>query len=413
MTKLALVSALLLFPAAAGAQATADSRWSTWLGCWELVLESSREPSELNLGQPGRGAVTQPRSTPRPQVCVQPAPGGATFSTRVGTQTPIEQTVIADGRDRPIVDADCHGSERAEWSKDGMRLFANADLTCTGDRGSRRVSGLAILGPSDTWTDIQAVDISGQESVRVRRYRRVSQTARSARSRVEGLTLDQVEEASSKISPRALEAALVETGSTFDLSGKRLIALQDAGVAPGVIDLMVALSYPERFVVERTTRSDRASMAPLFDDPFFIGWAFGYPMWSDLYGFYSPLYGSYSPYFYSPFAYSYLRGYDPRYFGGTSAIVIGEGGGSTSSGQPSGTGRVVDGLGYTRVRPREAESAANGQRGVTTTTVGSSSSGSSSSSSSSGGSSGGGSVSTQGFSSGGSGGDGGRTAQPR
>jgi len=50
-------------------------------------------------------------------------------------------------------------------------------------------------------------------------------------------------EAADKVSARALEAALVETGSSFDLSGKNLIALQDAKVPGSVTDLMVALSY--------------------------------------------------------------------------------------------------------------------------------------------------------------------------
>lgn len=406
MKMLALVSALWLLPAWAGAQETADPRWSAWLGCWELVLESSTDTAPSPL-QSGRGAATQPRSTPRPQICVQPAPGGAIFSTRVGAQTPVEQTVKADGTDQKIVDDECQGTQRTEWSRDGMSLFASANLTCAGDKGTRRVSGLAILGPNETWTDIQTVDISGQQTIRVRRYRRADAPERTARGRGQALSLDDVKEASAKVSPRTLEAALVETRSTFELSGKRLIELQNAGVPASVTDLIVALSYPDRFVVERTARADRAPSSPMFDDPFFLGWAFGYPMWSDDFGFYSPLYGHYSPYFYSPFAYSYLRHYDPRYFGGGSFVVIGEGGGGAAApARPSGAGRVVDGQGYTRVRPREAEVSTRGQ---TASTDGGSSSGGSSSSSSGGG----GSVSTGGFSSGASGGDGGRTAQPR
>ena len=53
-----------------------------------------------------------------------------------------------------------------------------------------------------------------------------------------------------------VEAALVETGSSFNLSGKDLLALQDTKVPDTVIDLIVALSYPDRFVVERTARAD-------------------------------------------------------------------------------------------------------------------------------------------------------------
>lgn len=405
-----LLAALLFLPAAAGAQETTDPRWTPWLGCWEIVLESAREAAAVT--PPRRGAPAQPpRSTQRPQICVEPAPEGTTFRTRVGAQTPIEQRVIADGTDRPIVDEDCRGTERTEWSRDGLSLFARADMSCASDKANRRVSGLSILGPNETWIDIRAVDISGQETVRVRRYRRVAGSPRPARGRAQALSLEDVQEASSKVSARALEAALVETGSTFDLSSKRLIALDEAGVPAQIIDLIVALSYPDRFVVERPRAGDRAAAVPIFDDPFFLGWSFGYPMWSDIDGFYSPFYGSYWPSYYSPFGYSYLRGYDPRYFGGGSVIVIGEGGGSAPADRPSGAGRVVDGLGYTRIRPREAEVAPSGRPGTRSTSSGSSGDASSSGGSSS--SSGGGSVSTQGSSSGGSGDGGGRTAQPR
>jgi hypothetical protein len=186
-------------------------------------------------------------------------------------------------------------------------------------------------------------------------------------------------------------------------------------VPSSVIDLIVALSYPDRFVIERNAPIDRAQ-AVIIDDPFNLGWAFGYPVWSDVGGFYSPLYGSYSPYYYSPFAYPYLQGYDPRFGGGFGYTEIGGGGGFAVSDRPSGTGRVVNGQGYTRVRSREAELASGSSTSSGSSSSSSSSSGSSSgsSSSSSGGSSGGGSVSTSGFSSGGSGGgDGGRTAEPR
>jgi hypothetical protein len=334
----------------------------------------------------------------------------------VANQTAIQQTIVADGAERPITDAECRGTQRAEWSTDGRKLYSRADLACSNDKGNRRVSGMSILGLNGTWTDIQAVDVSGQQTVRVRSYRRVSEVTKigSGLTHASPLTLDDVKEASTKVSARTLEAALVETGSSFDLSGKDLLSLQGAKVPGSVTDLIVALSYPDRFIVERRARDDTTPTTTLVDDPFFVGYAFGYPMWGD-FGFYSPLYGPYSPYFYSPF-YGYLPWYYPRYYGNTYYILYGEntgsgggGGGGGGGGQvrPSGAGRAVDGLGYTRVRPREAEPTPSGSQS------GSMASSSGGSSSSSGG--GGGSVSSSGFSSGGGGGggDGGRTAQPR
>lgn len=423
--------ALLLLAAPAYAQNSADPRWGRWNGCWELVMENSREGAP-SPDTTRRAPRSQPNDPMRPQVCVAPSSdGGATFTTKVGTQTPIVQTVVADGKDRPINEDGCTGTQRAEWSADGLRLYARAELTCKGDQGSRRVSGLAMLGPDGRWTDVQSVDIGGRESFRVRVYRRTDNALIAAPTvAATALTLDDVKEAGAKVSPRALEAALVETRASFTLTSKRLLELQAAGVPETVVDLMVALSYPDRFVIERTTSVDRAQ-APILDDPFLLGWAFGHPVWSDIYGFYSPLYGAFSPYYYSPFAYPYYRGYNPfyyygygyggyyPYYGGGGYVVVGGGGdgggGNGLPDRPTGLGRVVDGQGYTRVKPRSSEPVAGVNSGGGST---SSMSSGSSGSSSSGGSSGGGSVSTSGFSSGGGGGGGssdggGRTAQPR
>jgi uncharacterized membrane protein YgcG len=215
--------------------------------------------------------------------------------------------------------------------------------------------------------------------------------------------LDDVKEATGKVSAHALEAALVEARASFRLSSQRLIELADAHVPDRVIDLMVALSYPKRFVVE-TARVDRAP-AVILDDPFLFG--FGYPIWADSFGLYSPFYSYYSPYYYSPFAYAYARGYNPYFSNGGYAIIDAGGGGVGRPDRPSGSGRVVDGQGYTRVRPREPDPVATSRQGGQP--VASGDAGSSSSSGSSGTSS----VSSGGFSSGASSSDTGRTAQPR
>ena len=414
MKTLAFASAVLLFPLVSHAQQATDPKWSDWLGCWELVVENARDAS--TRPNPARRTLSQNGNDSRAQVCVEPSGNGVTLTTRVANQTAIQQTIVADGAERPITDAECRGTQRAEWSTDGRKLYSQADLACSNDKGNRRVSGMSILGRNGTWTDIQAVDVSGQQTVRVRSYRRVSEVAKIGPrlTHASPLTLDDVKEASTKVSARTLEAALVETGSSFDLSGKDLLSLQDAKVPGSVTDLIVALSYPDRFIVERRAREDTTPTTALLDDPFFVGYAFGYPMWGD-FGFYSPLYGPYSPYFYSPFD-AYLPWYYPRYYGNTYYILYGEdtgsgGGGGGGQVRPSGAGRAVDGLGYTRVRPREAEPAPSGSTGSRSGSMVSSSGESSSSSG------GGGSVSSSGFSSGGSGGSGGdgggRTAQPR
>src|SRR5687767_3701353 len=104
-----------------------DPRWTPWMGCWELIDENVRDrevdPALLADG----GGMRRSRSTGA-QVCVNPGdqPSGVTLSTIVGNQPALEEKVIADGADHPIVEADCKGTQRTEWSRTGQRLFAKA-----------------------------------------------------------------------------------------------------------------------------------------------------------------------------------------------------------------------------------------------------------------------------------------------
>ena len=415
MKLLAFVLVTAILPVPALAQSQADPRWAPWLGCWELVDENVRDAGDpAALPRPRATAPAEPAELEdvTPRVCAVPADGGSvTFTTTIAGKTALTQTVLANGIERPVDDPECRGTQRAEWSQDGSRVYSSAQLTCANDRTLRRVSALSLLGRNGNWIDIQAVEIGGREDVRVRRYRRADSAPATTVPAIVAtrLTIDDIKEASAKVSPRALEAALVETGAGFDLDGRTLLELDDAGVADSVVDVMVALSYPDRFVVERA-RDDRAGRTVFINDPFGID-----------YGFYSPLYGSlYYPYYYSPFAYSYYGRFDPRFFGGGLIVVPGTSDDDGDDPQPSGAARAIDGLGYTRVRPRDAEpttTVRSGRRVVSGTTTaadaGSSSGGSSSGGSSSGSSGGsGGAVSSGGFSSGGSG-DTGRTAVPR
>jgi hypothetical protein len=397
MKALLLVVALVAAAGPAAAQ-TADSRWEPFLGCWDLTNDNVREGAPAAARLANSPLATRSRNGTGPRVCVTGTPdGGARFETTLRGQSAIDQTLVADGTNRPLNDAECRGTQRSEFSSDGLRLFSRAELTCDGDAGPRRVSGISLLALNGTWVDIQAVEIAGRETVRVRRYyRSEGQPAiPSATLAASNLSLEDIKEASTKTVPRALEAALVETNAGFFLSGKQLVDLDDAGVPDSVIDLIVALSYPERFVVERTARG--GGSGGFGNDPFGLGWAFGYPVWYD--DFY------YSPYFYSPFGYS-RYGYS-GYGNGFDGVMVNV----NPEPQPSGSARAVDGQGYTRVRPRET--ASTSPQGLIVR--GSDGGGSSTSSSSGGGSSSGTASSGGGYSNGGGGGgdSGGRTAQPR
>jgi hypothetical protein len=264
--KLTVAIALVCGCVAGAAQAqqpapsSIDSRWSPWLGCWELAGENVR-------------------------VCVEPYQGTAgvrlTTTVEQSNDPVLGQTLVADGTRQPVSEAECTGWQQADWSTTGERLFARAELTCR-DGSTRTVTGLSTI-VNGVWIDIQGIEIAGRENIRVRRYRRAANQA--------GAALADVKEASGRVSARVLEAALVETGSGFNLSSAVLRDLERVGVADSVIDAMVALSYPREFVVDRPS----APLGLISDvDPWFGSAAF--PYYPSYYGSYG-----YSPFLYSPF----------------------------------------------------------------------------------------------------------------
>jgi hypothetical protein len=411
ISAIGLVLAVALAAAPAEAQQL-DSRWTPWVGCWQLSREQVR-------------------------VCVAPTDDarGVTLKTYVDNagaesrKTPVlEQTLIADGARHAIAEAECRGFQSAEWSATGERLFARAELTCS-DGAARAVSGLSMITADGVWIDIQGIEIAGRENIRVRRYERARGEVRlkpdatyeslnpdATYGRLSGvaprlsatvLTIDDITEAASRVSPRVVEAALVETRAGFTLTSDVLRRLQRAGVAAGIIDTMVALSYPQHFIVERPDSQASSAFAPVdmsgLDSPWSAAWS-------------SPYYDSYwspywSPYVYAPFGYAYWAsygGYFPYggYYPSTGFVAI-----DPSDRGDGGDGRVVNGIGYTRIREREVVER-SGTGGDSTASSGGSSVGGSSIPMGGGGSG----VSSGGYSggsSGGSGDGGGRTAQPR
>ena len=392
---------------------TASDRWTPWMGCWQIAEESIQDVAAM-LSELAGTSPASARSTPNALVCVTPsADGGATMTTFVKDNPVLVETVVADGSRRPLTDANCRGWQMAEWSQLGGRMYAQAEITC-GDKKARMVSGLSAIVAGPRWLDIQVVESGGQKSMRVRRYRRAanqkhaaaapSATREVATTQVGGkFTMADIKEASAKVPIEALQAVVLEFGAGgYDLNAKRLRELDAAGVPDSVIDLMVALSFPEHFVVERRVSGGGGGYGG-YGSGYGGGYGSGFePIWGAFamwpYYYADPFYYSSM---YSPFGYGSWGYYDPYSYHGPGVIIIDPG----DSGVPerSGIGRVVDGRGYTRIRRNDPEPTPRAGNN------GNSGSGTSSTSGAASGTSG---VSSDGYSSGGGSG-GGRTAVPR
>ncbi len=323
----------------------ADTRWFPWMGCWQLWEE------QVDQAAAGNGAEFPDRTI----VCLVPADDGrgVRLTARSDGEVLVERTLVADGVRRTLTEGDCTGWERREWSDDGRRLFTRGEIRCGADE-PRRMSGISMLANRSTWVDIQSVSVGDRGHMEIRRYNPARDAERAeevrlpaspaairdARESIAGAPdVSGVREATARVEAAVVEALLAETQPRLDLDSATLIELDDAGVDGGVIDVLVALAYPDRFVLERRGSSGRGG---------------GGGSWAH----FSPLSPNYMGTYGVPFGYSYLGWYgydtwrntywyDPRYYNGWGVP-----GRVIDGATDDGGALAVNGVGYTRVSQR-------------------------------------------------------------
>lgn len=329
-----------------------DQRWLPWLGCWRLVEEAGALPDAAGDFSAFADSV---------MVCVTPAapPAAATdvvVTTLVDGEQVLVETLSADGVEHPVDQSECRGRRRIAWSDDGARLFTRAELTCSAGDDARRLSAVGLMADDRTWLALELVATGERAAVTVKRYRRTGDVttlsaagptltpdllarARSAANRVDAadLTIDDVIEAGTAVEPPVLEALLVETDTSLDLDGRTLIRLDDGGVPEDIIDMLVALSFPDDFSVQRS----RPTASYGGGGGGFLGsWGgYGYDTW---YPYYAAPFGYY--YGWSPYRSLYGWGdyyyVDPGYYGLPGSLI--------TDAPDVSEGRVYGGYGYTR-----------------------------------------------------------------
>jgi hypothetical protein len=356
-----------------------DGHWQAFLGCWEPIDGAS----DAGL------------------LCVQPGDDGVEMFSMVDGKITTSETLRADGIRRETSAEGCKGWESAEFSDDGRRIFTHSEFTC-GTDVPRSSSGVLSLVAPNEWLDVRSVDVEGEKVAWVQKYRLVGpeamaeagvedvtaglgmsvRAARIAASRALGF--DQIEEATEKIDAKAVEAWIAAREERFALDADALVRLDDAGVPESVIDVMVAVSFPESFQIGPRGNADAVEGRPagpglggayggrgrygfrsFFFDPFYYGYSgFGYGAFG-----YSPFY---SPYSYGYGSYGYPYG---GYYYTPTTVEVGRR--SSSHGRVSGRGYRRGGGrsgGASRPAGRAGPSAASSRGGAS---AGSSRSGSS------------------------------------
>ncbi|HEX2716940.1 MAG TPA: hypothetical protein VHM67_04615, partial [Gemmatimonadaceae bacterium] len=217
--------------------------------------------------------------------------------------------------------------------------------------------------------DVETVIVGSDTAVRAARYRATgmpeslarrfptvrseesfaTRTARTAAGAA--ATTEDIIEVVKEVGAPATEAWLRERQQRFSVDAKQLVALADAGVPSRVIDVIVALSYPEMFAVDGRLREPEryATRAPRGRRPWYGPTRCRYGYDSFDVASYVMVPNGYYPSFYVPSTfyspYGYRCGYGGGFYGGPWY-----GGGTVIRVRDpeAGRGKAVKGRGYTR-----------------------------------------------------------------
>jgi hypothetical protein len=329
-----------------------ENRWMAWVGCWE-----DADGADDGL-----------------LVCFTPLPGtdGVQIRTWIDDELLAVEEVFADGRSVPVEEGGCVGARTAGWSADGARVYISSELRC-GEGVTRVTSGvMALTDQGRHFLEIHAAGAAGHDPILGARrfapasaasmraagvddptaeYRLAVQTARSVRA----IPLDPsaVVEAVEVAGPDVTRALIAELGEPFQLSATVLRELARAGVPEEILDVMVAVSNPDRFAIEGTSFEAREQVAARG-----VREARADPSWPPRRM--GAIRVGYPGFFYDPFFHGSFYGpgfFHPGFYGGGyfgRVIVV----------QPQvrdRQSRVSPGSGYTSTRPSDRTAVRRGQ----------------------------------------------------
>ncbi len=324
--------------------------WLAFTGCWTPISQEAEE---------------------RPTLCVIPGEDrvSAEFVTMRGSEVVSREVAQADGRPVDASQEGCEGTTTWRFSNDGHRVYHRSEHICDG-AVTRKGSGMMVMVSPTEWMDVSSVEVEGQVTPWVQRYRMAGLTAtaaagygdlgvgqemalRAARMySTTAPTVTAVIEAGQMLHAETVQAWLVESDPDLNVNAEQLIRMADAGVASDVIDVVVAVSHPSHF---RLQDEDRPGAAIAQRERVREGGRYGwmgsrYPRYYSPFGFgyygYSPYSYGYSPYSYgySPYGYGgYGLGYGSYYGMGYRPVVV-----SVSQRTETERGRLVRGRGYVR-----------------------------------------------------------------
>ena len=248
----ALASLVFLFTGTAMAQtgtAGNDSSLSPWFGVWSITDEGSSTGTASNLKNTVEIRPTSDRK-------------GLQITRKSPNQPEVSEVLIPDGTRTPLNSQNCTGWQTFKWVPGAGSILGSSEVTCKGS-GTLATSTLKTFVAPDQMIEVLSVEAVGRTGVAVRhlQYERDLAPAPDSQapwSAVEGRialsapwTVDAIIQLSKSADTPALQAALMEKKVRLNLTSGSLKQMQAAKLPKEIIDLTVALSFPDQFHIEK------------------------------------------------------------------------------------------------------------------------------------------------------------------
>ena len=215
-----------------------DSRWQAWLGCW---------------------TADSARTTAATTVCVTPVAKSSAVDLVTVARGAIvtRERIEANGRPQPIDGNGCKGTESANWSTSGRRVYLRADFTCAnGMPGS--TTSLFAMTPTGEWLRVEKARAGGGMVVTVTRLRPTTlstalpeASARAIESQQRALlparalmaapiVVDEIVDAVRNVDGDVVRAWLLTSQQRFDFDAAQIATLANAGVPSPILEAVGA-----------------------------------------------------------------------------------------------------------------------------------------------------------------------------
>jgi hypothetical protein len=232
--KLVRRTLLALVAIAPAAVAQSDARWQAWLGCW--TSDSLHAPAAT-------------------LVCVTPVVRSSAVEllTVARGAIVIRERIEANGRPLPIDGNGCQGTESANWSASGRRLYLHADFSCA-NRTPGTTATIFSMMPTGEWLRVEKARSGGGTVLSATRLRpapmpsvlsevaartiagqqRAVVAARA--SSAAPIVVDEIIDAVHNLDGDVVRAWIDASQQRFDFAASQIAALANAGVPTPILD---------------------------------------------------------------------------------------------------------------------------------------------------------------------------------